>query len=260
MIIFSHIPKTAGTSFKFILRNTFGVFHCDVNRSRIKPFNSKALDITKKLFPSIKSISGHNLIDPTNNLKETDGFFVTFLREPVKRCVSHYQDNCVRGNNKLSLEEWLSDKEVQNLQVKQIAGEDDLEKAKKIVRDEFSFVGLTEKFNESLKLIKMISPYPLNVNYKKKIVAKDNRIKNEILNNKDQVDLVKKYNGLDIDLYEYVSKQLYPEMLRKYSAEISKAPEVKYYKSELTLSYLTSKYYNKLFYKTMMKLIQKAKK
>jgi len=34
MIVFLHIPKTAGSTFQFILENTFGVSACHTNHTK----------------------------------------------------------------------------------------------------------------------------------------------------------------------------------------------------------------------------------
>lgn len=214
MIVFDHIGKTAGTTLKFILRNSFGICHCDVKHAKRNPFTSDELAFARKVFPDIKCISGHALVNPVENIRDEDCFFITVLREPVIRCISNYQDDCLRRAYTGDLKEWLSDSKTQNLQVKQIAGQDNLAKAKELL-DEFSFVGLTERFDESMKLLKLISPYPLNINYKKKIVASDNTIKNEILNNKEKYELVRNHNLLDIELYRYVKDELFPARLEE---------------------------------------------
>ncbi len=65
MIIFVHIPKTAGTTFRYILRNSFGLSHCDTTHTRRKLFDLGQLNAARKMFPGLKSIGGHNVIEPT---------------------------------------------------------------------------------------------------------------------------------------------------------------------------------------------------
>ena len=56
MLVFVHIEKTGGTSLKFILRNTFGVKHCDSLKNKKKIFTQKDLDYAKKIFGQIKCL------------------------------------------------------------------------------------------------------------------------------------------------------------------------------------------------------------
>ena len=147
MIVFLHIPKTAGSTFQFILENSFGPFACHTDHTKKPVFDQSDFNFTRKMFPGLRSISsGHNPIDPLS-LSVPDPFFMTFLREPVARVFSHYQDWVLSDHPSPvpTFEETLRKKEIlQNLQVKSIAGRRDLDKAKRAL-ERCSFVGLTGK-------------------------------------------------------------------------------------------------------------------
>ncbi len=146
----------------------------------------------------------------------------------------------------------------QNLQVKHIAGENNVEKAKQLLKEKYFFVGLAERFEESMKLLKHISPYRLNLKYKRQIVASDHTIKKEILNDPHKMDLIKKYNQLDRELYDYVSKELFPKSLGKYIDEVSaiEFPK-KQYSTDYIWKYRNSIVFNRFVYKTILKLLRK---
>jgi hypothetical protein len=149
---------------------------------------------------------------------------------------------------------------VQNIQVKHIAGEENAEKAKKLLKENYFFVGLTEQFHDSLKLFKAIGPQSLNIDYKKKVVARENRIKNEILNSPEKLELARKYNKHDIELYNYVKDELFPEAMKEMEARIKQIPEPQNrYNSVLTWNYQISLFYNKFIYKILLKLLGKRK-
>jgi hypothetical protein len=93
VIVFLHIPKTAGSTFNFILENSFGIRACHSNHTRKKVFEQADLDFARKVFPGLRSVSGHNLVDPLR-LKAPKAYFVTFLREPIARVVSRYVTVC----------------------------------------------------------------------------------------------------------------------------------------------------------------------
>ena len=146
VIIFVHIPKTAGTSFRFILENNFGVSHCHTNHTGKSVFSQTDLDFAQNVFPRLRSIAGHNIIDPLQ-LSVADPFYITFLREPVSRVISQYQESVLKGKNRRSFEECLRESgDLENLHVKIMAGERNLDKAKRFI-EKCGFVGLTEKFD-----------------------------------------------------------------------------------------------------------------
>jgi hypothetical protein len=255
MLVFTHIEKTAGTSLKFIFRNTFGLKHCDSLKNKKNIFTQKDLIHAKKIFPDIKCISGHNLFEPTKYLEDDNMFFLTILRNPIVRTASFYQDFCLRGSTKMDFDEWIEDKAKHNMQTKRIAGEEDVEKAKKILRDSYSFVGLTERFDDSLKLLSVVCPEPLNLKYKKKLIATNNEIKNQLISTDSTLKKLQDANKLDIDLYNYVFEELFPQRLKEYQEEVNKVELSKdFYKSHKTLNYQMSIAFNKFVYRQLLKI------
>jgi hypothetical protein len=255
MLVFVHIEKTAGTSLKFVLRNSFGQRHCDSFKNKKKIFTQTDLDYAKKVFGSIKCISGHNLVEPTKHLNEDGLMFLTFLREPVTRSASFYQDHCLRSGYKTSFEKWMGDENKHNMQTKRIAGNDDVEKAKRILKNNYFFVGLTEQFEESLKLLSIVCPEKLNLKYKKKLISQDNTIKNELINNSETLQILKDANTLDAELYDYVKNELFAERMHKYQKELNEAVLPKsYYKNHCTYNYQMSIAFNKYIYRQLLKM------
>lgn len=254
MLVFVHIEKTAGTTLKFILRNSFGIEHCDSLKTKKAIFTQEDLNFAKKVFWNIKCITGHNLVEPTEHLNEDDLSFLTFLRDPISRSASYYQDHCLRGNGRIGFEDWMKDPKKHNMQTKRIAGEGDVEKAKKLLRDQYSFVGLTERFDESLKLLSIVCHEKLNLKYKKKLISQDNSIKNEILNNQESLELLKEANQSDIDLYDYVKSKLFPERLQKHQNEVKKLDLPQPYESEeIAFRHKLSVAFNKYIFKQFAK-------
>src|SRR5215510_16147106 len=122
MLIFLHIPKTAGTSFRFILENSFGLGHCHAGHLDKPVFGQEDFDLARKVFPRLQSIAGHNLVDPLN-LSAPNPWYMTFVREPISRVFSHYQSTVIHGRNPLSFEESLqANEQLENLHVKLMAG------------------------------------------------------------------------------------------------------------------------------------------
>ena len=212
LIGFVHIQKTAGTSMKFILKNSFGTAHCDVNplsTARGAVFDSEDLDFVRSVYPRLKSISSHELIEPTAHLPD-DVMLYTMLRDPVRRAVSHFQDKNVRGHAPLAWETFIDDPANHDFQVRKIAGTDDLEKAKSLLASRYFFAGLTEQFDLSMRVFAALCPWPLNLRYQPRHVAADNALRDRILGDERACRQLEETNRLDRALYRYVETELLP--------------------------------------------------
>jgi hypothetical protein len=247
VIIFLHIHKTGGTTFRSILEKNYGVACCHTNQTRRHTFNQADLDFVKKIFPRLRAITGHNLVDPLQ-LSAPNAFHATFLREPVARVISHYQANVTGGKNKLSFEESLQKQDhLNNWQVKLMAGGNDLDKAKRFL-ERCDFVGLTEKFNLSLEVFGKLAPGKLSLNYQRMIVARNNKIQKSLLGDPKMVELIREHNRLDIELYDFAVNEIFPKICRKAGFDpADKGRSYEIFTSENHLKYKFGRAYNKVF-------------
>ena len=254
MIVFLHIPKTAGSTFQFILENTFGVSACHTNHTKQDFFRQDDFEFARKFFPRMKSLAGHNLVDPLA-LTVPQPFHLTFLREPVARVFSHYQDMILTGGKTWTFEEFMRESDVaENLHVRLMAGGPDLDKAKKYL-ERCDFVGLTEKFNLSLHVLDKLSPYPLNLNYKRRCTAATNTIRQPIAKDPRMIDLARERNQLDLALYDFALKEIFPKFCAK--AGLSPDSEVTSfdtYTSDRHFRYRLCHLYNLIIYRQLGKL------
>jgi hypothetical protein len=258
MIVFVHLPKTGGTTFKFILRNTFILRHCDTSKSKQKVFTNRDLKRAQRFFFGLKSLCGHNLIEPTKNLVPGDFELVTLLRDPVKRCISYYQEEYSNGRIQLPFKDWLLKEHTPNIMTRFIAGSTDPDKAFRLLRDQYTFCGLTERFEESLKLIQVLSAYKLYISYHSKRVAPKNEIKRQIQADQEAVGLIRAYNQADLYLYSLVANSLFPSYLQRYQQELAACSIDTMYRSNLSrLRHGVCKGYNNLVYANLSKLLKK---
>jgi hypothetical protein len=179
----------------------------------------------------MRSLTGHNLIDPPQ-LSIPDAFYTMFLREPIARVISHYQYSVQRGGNKKSFEETVKVSEnLENLQVKLIAGGRDLDKAKRFL-EQCSFVGLTEKFDLSLRVLEGLSPWKLNLSYQKRVVARDSAIKDSLGRDERVLEIAREYNRLDLELYQFAETEILPRLGRK--AGVNPADKIPSYQNRVS--------------------------
>ncbi|MDZ7737515.1 MAG: sulfotransferase family 2 domain-containing protein [Bacteroidales bacterium] len=257
MILFTHIEKTAGTTFKSILFSNYGIHTVDANKTKKKIFTKKDLDQARRIFFGIQAVSGHNLSDPTRNIMAKNASLITILRDPYIRCASHYQDKVLRGNLEMSFKEWIQQKENQNFMVRSISGNADLQRAKELLKNDYFFTVFTERFNESLQLLNCLLEKPLRLKYKKLIVASSNDIKNKLLSDEKSLELLKKYNDLDRQLYDYVLKELYLPLLERHSDKLeNEQPPVTGHDIKSQWKFKSGFLYNKFIYRQLIKLLR----
>jgi hypothetical protein len=177
LIIFPHIPKTAGTSLrvqlssfdnKRLLIDDLEDYPFSLNKNVLDSreiFKSKAISNKDILLSSYDVIFGHFIADKYVFLKNyTDYNLICFLRNPTERTISHYfywKKMLATGtvgevllnnlpflnqiaDNTMSLEEFSKLPQVKNF-YKIYFGSNQI--------SDFSFIGISERFDESIAII-----------------------------------------------------------------------------------------------------------
>jgi hypothetical protein len=234
MLVFIHINKTAGRTVRYILRSSFGLRHCEVEPWHAPwtdpPFSTDDLRRLRKLYPNLESIGGHRLrahVDLQEN--GTDFRYFTFMRDPLKTCASRFQFNVQhRGKKHLVFEDWIQKDWTRNHQTKMIAGVADADEAIRIIQAKDIFVGLTERFDESMVLLKALMANKLNIAYKPVNVARSHTLAESLLSTESTRQMLIEANQADLALYNFVRQELYPTFQREYGPSLE--ADVAYYR------------------------------
>lgn len=201
-----HIPKTAGTSFRNILKSVYGadaVVRLDINKDGVTRLNEELYEAPA--IPDAKVLHGHYFYE--NIYKrfdiQEDVKIITWLRDPVKRVISNYyylesrlveilneeQKNLnILSKMQRSLIEYARDDINRNRQSTFLKG---------IRPEEFDFIGIQENFEDDLieiaKALNWTSVPPAI--YQNKTPTTRSEIPKEIL------EEIKFLNSEDMDLY-----------------------------------------------------------
>jgi hypothetical protein len=240
-VIFMHLPKTAGKTLNQIIENQYqpeAIYSLPL-RQKIIPEAVRALrELPENKKKKIRILKGH-MDFGLHTLLPKPAKYITILRDPVERVISNYYFVIGAINHPMheitkskSLAQWVASTQNQfnNGQVRMLAGihfklqkptRQTLETAKSNLEKYFLAVGLTEKFDETVILLKreLGWDWPLytrqNVTGKK--VARENIPASTI-------EITKEHNQLDIELYEY-AKQLFNEKIRQQDESFFKEVE-----------------------------------
>ncbi len=154
-----HIPKTAGTSFRNILKSVYGedaVVRLDINNKFITRLNEELYEATE--IPNARVLHGHYFFE---NIQKRFSIpeevkIITWLRDPVKRVISNYyylesrlveilneeQKNLnILSKMQRSLMEYARDEVNRNRQSKFLQG---------ATPEDFDFIGIQENFDDDL--------------------------------------------------------------------------------------------------------------
>lgn len=229
-LIFLHVPKAAGMTLHSIIDRQYpkeSIFNIGQPvREHIDKF--KKLPEHKRA--KIRCMKGHMWFGLHRYLPQPS-MYITMLRNPVDRLVSHYF-YVLRSpthplyktvkSSKMNLREYVSSgmsPELNNGQVRLISGTsvqddrastDDLEAAKRNLSEYFVAVGLVERFDESLILFKKLLGWR-NIYYMKQNVTHGRPSKREI--SPQTLRTIENHNSLDMELYKF-GVQIFNQKIR----------------------------------------------
>lgn len=236
-VIFLHIPKTAGTTMHSIFEKQYAPAALYSTYPANHPHGSleayAALPPRRKA--EIRVLLGHFSYG-VHELVPDPYVYITILREPIDRMISNYYHINRDPNHglhelvssgqmdlKAYVEHMVYDLTMDNEQTRMFAGNWDgrghgpctdnmLETAKANLRDHFSVVGVTRRFDETYLLTKRLLGWPHRF-YTKRNVTK-NRPRKEDLPISD-LAFLKEHNHFDSHLHRYAQTLLQEQVARQ---------------------------------------------
>lgn len=266
-VIFLHIPKAAGSTLSSVVQRQYepnATFKIDGLHIRESIDEFKKIPEAKK--EKIRLLSGHMFFGLHEFLPQPSTY-ITMLRNPVDRVISHYYHVIRHPNHYLyqevtsrnmNLRDYVSSgisMELDNGQTRDISGEgivqkpfpdkgigfgqcpaEMLQRAKRNLREHFAVVGLSERFDESLILLKRTFGWATPC-YVKSNVGENRPHKRDI--SIDELKVIEKYNELDVQLHKYAG-EMFEELITQQSPLPSFERELKEFK-------LLNKYCGKIY-------------
>jgi hypothetical protein len=267
LICFIHIEKAAGTTLHNILANNF------TNYLTISPTfywsnepgnntTAKELAWLMRFVLPTEAIGGHplrNYLSYDIALKRPVQY-VTFLREPVSRYLSHFKHQKFAKKIQWDMGTFLDEPRFNNYMTRRISPTGNLEEAKRII-GEMAFVGITENFDESLLLMKHhLSLENFNPFYEKENVSKAEFSDSDVLQDAGLYQRIIKNNTDDIELYHYAKEVVFRRFQMAYGTSLD--DDLKKFR-EKNKNYrfspffqLRTRFYRLLYYKPLQYLFK----
>jgi hypothetical protein len=235
--VFLHIPKTGGITMYHVLNRQFDrsqVFTIRgiADRREFDKFSETSRE-------QLQLVRGHMEFGIHSCLTEPVSYF-TILREPVDRVISHYyyhktrpDDPIYESAQKLDLKAYVESRIgifVDNFQTRMLAGKwydvppgqllpEALETAKRHLRDYFAVAGLTERFDETLFLLKAVYDWR-NIYYMRHNVGSYRPHRVDLQS--EHIDAVIQAKLMDLELYAYAQER-FAKQIEQRGAEFARS-------------------------------------
>jgi hypothetical protein len=183
-----------------------------------------------RLYRNIRGIAGHNVkayADLPAAFPNIE--FLTILRNPVSRFRSQFLNRATSFGPD-EMERWLASPDYHNWQTRMIAGVPDAERAIELLSTRFGFVGLTERFDESLLMLaQWLADAEFQPRYRPVNQITEKRRDRDV--RREQTDLsyletdsvrrrMQAVNAEDQKVYDFVTTRIYPEQQARYQGDL----------------------------------------
>ena len=233
-VIFLHLPKAAGTTLNRLIEWEYPLFEIySIDPVFFRWSWAHLQRLSEKRLKRTRVFKGHMLFG-LHEILPQPATYITVLREPVDRVVSafyfmrNYKLHPLYWKFRLenwSLEDFVRRSPRENVQCKIIAGAEYeepctaeiCERAKENLVRYFSVAGLSERFEESLALMKLRFGWKLE-RYSNFNVTRVRPKKGDLP--RSTLDLIAEKNSFDVALYELAAKA-FQTAIDKHTADVS---------------------------------------
>jgi hypothetical protein len=239
-IIFLHIPKTAGTTLDQIIYRHYPFNKVYQTGSIAQQGVRDYINMNKAAQANYRILKGHLNFGIHQHVPNQWAYF-TFLREPIDRTISHFYFIAQNKNHtlynliqeqKMGIKEYLEaglDPMLFNAHTRLLSGvwdnnpagtctTDDLRMAKENLKAHIKVIGLTERFDESLLLLRQAFGWH-SIYYIPQNVTSNRPKKDEL--DQETLMAIENANELDLELYEY-ALPLFEEQIERYGPDFTR--------------------------------------
>src|SRR5437867_4181739 len=233
-VIFLHVPKTAGTTLNRLIEWEYPLFEMySVDPVFFRWSASHLWQLPARRLKRTRMFKGHMLFG-LHEILPQPATYITVLREPIDRVISafyfmrsymlHPAYWQFRREN-WTLEDFVRRSPRENVQSKILAGaeynspctQEIFEQAKENLFSHFSVVGLSERFEESLALMKLRFGWKLQ-HYSSFNVTRARPKKHDL--SQRTLDLIVAKNSFDFALYQCAAN-IFQSAINTHAAEVS---------------------------------------
>ena len=165
-IAFCHVEKCGGTTLVKLLRQAYGIRHCDIIpiNPGVMEVTGDDLDAALRFYPWMNSVAGHCIRG--RHARSPGKFekfrFYTLLRDPVKRYISDYCYHVDILGYKGGLEDWLQREDRRNFMTRVFSPTASVDEAVHVLSNCFSLIGFVEHYDDFLAGLEKIAGFPFS--------------------------------------------------------------------------------------------------